>query len=75
MSQFNLLVAKLKSPESKALIRSYFRHAAGLLVGVVLIFVTDLAPQYAVPIAAAFGPAMKFAQKAEKEFGRRSKKA
>ena len=44
MSQFNLLVAKLKSPESKALFRSYFRHAAGLLVGVVLIFVTDLAP-------------------------------
>lgn len=69
-----LLVEKLKSPESKALLRSYVRHAAGLLVGVVLIYAVDLAPQYAVPIAAAFGPAIKWAQKVEKEFGRKTAK-
>lgn len=60
----NLLTAK-----RKALLRSYVRHILGAGVGVALVLLTDMAPQYAIVIGAVFGPAVKWAQRAEKEFG------
>jgi hypothetical protein len=60
----NLLTAKRKS-----LLKSYIRHILGAGVGVALLLLTDMAPQYAVLIGAVFGPAVKWADKAEKEFG------
>jgi hypothetical protein len=57
------------TPQRKALLKSYARHIAGAGVTVSLLLLTDMAPQYAVLIGAVFGPAVKWADKSEKEYG------
>jgi hypothetical protein len=59
----------LLTPQRQAVLRSYVRHIIGAGVGVALLLLTDLAPQYAILIGAVFGPAVKWADKAEKDFG------
>ena len=57
----------------KKAIKSYIRAvlASAVVMGVALL--TDMAPQYAVMIGAAAGPALKWADKSEKDFGLGSK--
>jgi hypothetical protein len=65
------LIAKLKSKEFKCAAKSYFRAilASAVTMGVAL--ATDMAPQYAILIGSLAAPAVKWADKAEKEFGRK----
>jgi len=65
------LIAKLKSEEFKCAAKSYFRAilASAVTMGVAL--ATDMAPQYAILIGSLAAPAVKWADKAEKEFGRK----
>jgi hypothetical protein len=53
----------------KAVIKSYIRAIAGAAVAMGIALLTDLAPQYAVLIGAVAAPAIKWADKAETEFG------
>jgi hypothetical protein len=57
----------------KKAIKSYIRAvlASAVVMGVALL--TDMAPQYAVMIGAVAGPAIKWADKSEKDFGLGSK--
>ena len=57
----------------KKAIKSYVRAvlASAVVMGVALL--TDMAPQYAVMIGAVAGPAIKWADKSEKDFGLGSK--
>ena len=65
------LIAKLKSEEFKCAAKSYFRAilASAVTMGVAL--ATDMSPEYAVLIGAVAAPLVKWADKAEKEFGRK----
>ena len=59
--------------KQKKAIKSYIRAvlASAVVMGVALL--TDMAPQYAVMIGAVAGPAIKWADKSEKDFGLGSK--
>jgi hypothetical protein len=63
------LIKKLKSKEFKAAFKSYLRAvlASGVTMGVA--FATDIAPEYAILIGGLTAPAVKWADRAEKEFG------
>jgi len=63
------LIKKLKSKEFKAAFKSYLRAvlASGVTMGIA--FATDLAPEYAVLIGGLTAPLVKWADKAEAEFG------
>ena len=57
------------SKKQEAAIKSYFRAvlASAITMGIALL--TDMKPEYAVLIGAVAGPAVKWADKAEKDFG------
>jgi hypothetical protein len=59
--------------KNKKAIKSYLRAvlASAVVMGVALL--TDMAPQYAIMIGAIAGPALKWADKSEKDFGLGSK--
>ena len=59
--------------KNKKAIKSYLRAvlASAVVMGGALL--TDMAPQYAVMIGAVAGPAIKWADKSEKDFGLGSK--
>ena len=59
--------------KNKKAIKSYLRAvlASAVVMGVALL--TDMAPQYAIMIGAVAGPAIKWADKSEKDFGLGSK--
>ena len=59
--------------KNKKAIKSYVRAvlASAVVMGVALL--TDMAPQYAIMIGAIAGPALKWADKSEKDFGLGSK--
>lgn len=63
---------KVTEKQKKAF-KSYLRAvaASAIVMGVALL--TDMAPQYAVLIGAVAGPALKWADKSEKDFGPGSK--
>ena len=63
------LIKKLKSKEFKAAFKSYLRAvlASAVTMGVALL--TDMAPEYAILIGGLTAPAVKWADKTEKEFG------
>ena len=63
------LIKKLKSKEFKAAFKSYLRAvlASGVTMGIA--FATDLEPEYAVLIGGLTAPLVKWADKAEAEFG------
>lgn len=65
------LVAKLKSNEFKCMAKSYARAVLASAVTLGVALAADVAPQYAVLIGSIAAPAVKWADKAEKEFGRR----
>ena len=58
----------LNDKQVKAL-KSYLRAVAAVAVFAGVQFVTDLAPQYAMVIAALVAPAIKWADKNDKDFG------
>lgn len=68
------LINKLKSEEFKAALKTYLRAvlASGVTMGIALI--TDIAPEYAIIIGAVTAPAVKWADKAEAEYGLKYKK-
>ena len=63
------LIKKLKSKEFKAALKTYLRAvlASGATMGIA--FLTDLAPEYAILIGGLTAPIVKWADKAEAEFG------
>ena len=63
------LVKKIKSPEFKAAFKSYLRAVLASAVTMGIAFATDLAPEYAVLIGGLTAPLVKWADKAEQEFG------
>jgi hypothetical protein len=65
------LMKKLKSKEFKAVFKSYLRAVLASAVTMGLAMLTDLAPEYAVLIGGLAAPVVKWADKAEAEFGRK----
>ena len=65
------LLAKLKSKEFKAALKSYGRAVLASAVTMGVALAADMAPQYAILIGSLAAPAVKWADKAEKEFGRK----
>ena len=65
------LAKKLKSKAFKAAFKSYLRAvlASAATMGIALI--TDIAPEYAILIGGLTAPIVKWADKAEAEFGRK----
>ena len=61
------------SAKQKAAFKSYFRAVLASAITLGLALAADLAPQYAIMIGAVFGPLVKWADKAESEFGLGSK--
>ena len=59
---------KLSDKQKKA-IKSYLRAVAASAVTMGIALATDMAPQYAILIGAIAGPAVKWADKAEADFG------
>ena len=67
----NKLAKKLQSKEFKAVFKSYLRAVLASAVTMGIALATDLAPEYAVLIGGLTAPAVKWADKAETEFGRK----
>jgi hypothetical protein len=65
------LIAKLKSKEFKCVAKSYARAVLASAVTMGVALATDMSPQYAVLIGSVAAPLVKWADKAEKEFGRK----
>jgi len=63
------LIKKLKSKEFKAAFKSYLRAVLASAITMGLALAADMAPEYAILIGSIAGPAVKWADKAEKEFG------
>ena len=65
------LIKKLKSKEFKAAFKSYLRAVLASAVTMGIALLTDMAPEYAILIGSIAGPAAKWADKTEQEFGRK----
>jgi hypothetical protein len=65
------LVKKFKSKEFKAVFKSYLRAVLASAVTMAIAIVTDIAPEYAILIGGLTAPIVKWADKAEAEFGRK----
>lgn len=65
------LVKKLKSKEFKAAFKSYVRAVVASAITMGLALAVDMAPEYAILIGSVAAPLVKWADKAEKEFGRK----
>ena len=63
---------KVTEKQKKAF-KSYLRAVAASAVVMGVALLTDMAPQYAVLIGAVAGPALKWADKSENDFGLGSK--
>ena len=63
------LIKKLKSKEFKAAFKSYLRAVLASAVTMGVAIATDMAPEYAILIGGLTAPAVKWADKTEKEFG------
>lgn len=63
---------KLTDRQKKAF-KSYLRAVLASAITLGLALAADLAPQYAIAIGAVFGPLAKWADSAEKDFGKGSK--
>ena len=57
------------SLKTQKAIKSYLRAVAAVAVFAGVQFATDMAPQYAMVIAALVAPAIKWADKNDKDFG------
>jgi len=67
------LIAKLKDPKTISAFKSYARAVLASAVTMGIALAADLAPQYAILIGSIAGPAAKWADKTEQEFGLGSK--
>jgi len=67
------LVAKLKDPKTISAFKSYARAVLASAVTMGIALAADLAPQYAILIGSIAGPAAKWADKTEQEYGLGSK--
>jgi len=65
------LVKKLKSKEFKAALKSYLRAVLASAATMAIALATDVAPEYAILIGGLTAPVVKWADKAESEFGRK----
>lgn len=63
------LVKKIQSKEFKAAFKSYLRAVLASAVTMGIALLTDMAPEYAILIGGLTAPAVKWADKAEQEFG------
>lgn len=63
------LIKKLKSKEFKAAFKSYLRAVLASAVTMGVALATDMAPEYAILIGGITAPAIKWADRAEQEFG------
>jgi hypothetical protein len=62
------------SAQQKAVIKSYLRAVVASAVSTGLALILDMQPQYAILIGAIAAPLVKWADKAEREFGLMHKK-
>jgi len=69
----NKLIAKLKDPKTIAAFKSYARAVLASSVTMGIALAADLAPQYAILIGSIAGPAAKWADKTQQEYGLGSK--
>jgi hypothetical protein len=67
------LIAKLKDPKTISAFKSYARAVLASAVTMGIALAADLAPQYAILIGSIAGPAAKWADKTEQEYGLGSK--
>jgi hypothetical protein len=63
------LAKKLKSKEFKAAAKSYLRAVLASAATMGIALATDLAPEYAILIGGLTAPIVKWADRAEAEFG------
>ena len=63
------LIKKLKSKEFKAAFKSYLRAVLASAVTMGVALATDMAPEYAILIGGLTAPAVKWADRTEKEYG------
>jgi len=75
MKKLNKLKRKIKSPEFKAAFKSYLRAVLASAVTMGLALLTDMAPEYAVLIGGLTAPVVKWADRAEQDFGLKFDKA
>lgn len=66
------LINRLKSKEFKAAFKSYLRAILASAVTMGIALATDMAPEYAVLIGSIAAPLAKWADKTEKEYGRKN---
>ena len=64
---------KFLPPAKVALVKSYLRAVLASAVAYALANAANFDPQFAILIGAFAGPLVKWADKAEKEFGRKAK--
>lgn len=64
-------IKKFKTPEFKAVMKSYLRAVLASAVTMGIALLTDIAPEYAILIGGLTAPVVKWADKAEAEFGRK----
>ncbi len=69
------LVKKFKSKEFKAALKSYLRAVLASAATMAIALATDLAPEYAILIGGLTAPIVKWADKAETDFGLKYDKA
>jgi hypothetical protein len=65
------LAKKFKSKEFKAAFKSYLRAVLASAATMAIALATDVAPEYAILIGGLTAPLVKWADKAEAEFGRK----
>ncbi|MFZ9922865.1 MAG: hypothetical protein ACO3E4_08140 [Candidatus Nanopelagicaceae bacterium] len=66
---------KLQSKEFKAAFKSYLRAVLASAATMGIALATDLAPEYAILIGGLTAPIVKWADRAEEDFGRKYDKA
>jgi Flp pilus assembly pilin Flp len=69
------LIKKFKKPEFKAAAKSYLRAVLASAVTMGIALATDVAPEYAVLVGGITAPLIKWADKAEEDFGLKYDKA
>ena len=69
MKKLKKFKKKIQKPEFKAAVKSYLRAVLASAVTMGLALVVELAPEYAILIGGLTAPIVKWADKAEAEFG------
>jgi len=75
MKKLKKLKKKIQKPAFKAAFKSYLRAVLASAVTMGLALLTDMAPEYAVLIGGLTAPVVKWADRAEADFGLKYDKA